>query len=162
MRKLLALCLILFIWVSAIPAASAVNETLVPCQDSPAFRERMKNAPDNYYFNEPFKAYASELLCGADDGLPHLPLDRPSRAIDIVIPFAIFFYFAGFVGWSGRAYLLATKKLPNPEEHEIFINLPLAIAACIQGLLWPLLATKELLSGELVVKDDDQLSVSPR
>ncbi|WAL59770.1 Photosystem I reaction center subunit III [Thermocoleostomius sinensis] len=161
MRKVLALCFIVFIWFSVVPVASAVNETLVPCQNSPAFRERMKNAPDTYYFEGPFKTYASELLCG-DDGLPHLPLDRPSRFIDVVIPFAIFFYFAGFVGWSGRAYLQATKKFPNPEQQEIFINLPLAMQSLLQGLLWPLLAIKEFLSGELTIKDDKQIPVSPR
>jgi photosystem I subunit III len=160
MRKLLALCFIGLIWFSIIPAALAVNTTLVPCQESPVFMERMKNAPDTYYFDKPFRAYSSELLCG-EDGLPHLPLDRPSRAIDIAIPFAIFFYFAGFVGWSGRAYLIGSKKSANPEQLEIFIDLPLAIQSLVQGLLWPLLAIKEFLSGELTVSDD-QISVSPR
>lgn len=161
MRKLLALCFVIFIWVGAVPAAFAVNETLVTCQDSPAFKQRMQNAPDTYYFDGPFKSYASELLCG-EDGLPHLPLDRPSRIIDVVIPFAIFFYVAGFIGWSGRAYLQATKKFPDPEQLEIFINVPLAIQSFAQGLLWPLLAIKELVAGELTVSDDRQLPVSPR
>jgi photosystem I subunit 3 len=148
------------IWFSIIPAALAMNTTLVPCKESPVFMERMKNSPDTYYFDKPFRAYSSELLCG-EDGLPHLPLDRPSRAIDIAIPFAIFFYFAGFVGWSGRAYLISSKKSANPEQLEIFIDLPLAIQSLVQGLLWPLLAIKEFLSGELTVADD-QIPVSPR
>lgn len=160
MRKLLALCFMSLIWFSIIPAALAMNTTLVPCKESPVFMERMKNSPDTYYFDKPFRAYSSELLCG-EDGLPHLPLDRPSRAIDIAIPFAIFFYFAGFVGWSGRAYLISSKKSANPEQLEIFIDLPLAIQSLVQGLLWPLLAIKEFLSGELTVADD-QIPVSPR
>lgn len=160
MRKLLVFCFITLIWLSIIPSALAANTRLVPCKESPAFIERMEKAPDSYYFNQPFKAYSSELLCG-DDGLPHLPLDRPSRFIDVVIPFAIFFYVAGFIGWSGRAYLISSKKSSKPEELEIFIDLPLAIQSFAQGLLWPLLVFKEFASGELTTKDNE-LSVSPR
>ena len=101
----------------------------------------------------------TNLLCG-EEGLPHLQL-RFDRAIDIAIPFAIFFYFAGFVGWSGRAYLIGSKQTSKPEEAEIFIDIPLAIRAFAQGLLWPLLAIKELTTGELTAKESE-LSVSPR
>jgi photosystem I subunit III len=152
--------LVCTIWLGNPSPASAVNNTLVLCQESTAFQQRMKNAPDTYYFNQPFEVYSSELLCG-EDGLPHLPLDRPERAIDVAIPFAIFFYVAGFIGWSGRAYLQAANKTKNPEELEIFINLPLAIQSFAQGLLWPLLAVKELVSGELTAKDNE-IPVSPR
>jgi len=152
--------LILLIWLGDVSSATAVNTTLVPCNQVPAFRARQQNAPNTYYYTRPFETYSSELLCG-EDGLPHLPLDRLDRAVDVVIPFAIFFYIAGFIGWSGRAYLRASNKSKDPEELEIFISLPLAIPALVQGLLWPLFALRELLSGDLV-EDDEKISVSPR
>lgn len=164
MRKLFALLLVGALWLGAVPsalAAPAASDThLVPCQSSPAFQERMKNAPENYYFDQPYKSYAANQLCGADDGLPHLQL-RLDRAIDVIIPFAIFFYFAGFVGWSGRAYLIGGKRVAKPEETEIFIDIPLAIRSFAQGLAWPLVAVKELTTGEFTAKREE-LSISPR
>jgi photosystem I subunit 3 len=157
---LIAPVLICMVWLGNPSPASAVNNTLVPCQESSAFQQRLKNAPQTYYFDKPLEVYSTELLCG-EDGLPHLPLDRPDRAIDVAIPFAIFFYVAGFIGWSGRAYLQAANKAKNSEELEIFINIPLAIQSFAQGLLWPLLAVKEFVSGELTAKDTE-ISVSPR
>lgn len=160
MRKLFAMLIALILWTSiASPAFAASDTHLVPCQESAAFQERMQNAPQNYYFDQPYQSYSSNLLCG-DEGLPHLQL-RFDRAIDVIIPFAIFFYFAGFVGWSGRAYLIGSKQASKPEELEIFIDIPLAIRSFTQGLLWPLVVFKELTSGELTAKDNE-LSVSPR
>ncbi|NMF86524.1 Photosystem I reaction center subunit III [Nodosilinea sp. P-1105] len=160
MKTLLGILLMIAIWLSCIPEARAMGDThLVPCQDSAAFITRMENAPEGYYFDQPYQAYADNLLCG-DDGLPHLQL-RFDRAIDIAIPFGIFFYFAGFVGWSGRSYLIASKRRSKPEETEIFIDIPLAIQSFAKGLLWPLLAFKELSTGQLTAKDSE-LSVSPR
>lgn len=151
---------VLIIWFGTVSNAVAVNTTLIPCKDSPAFQQRQNSAPDNYYYTRPFEIYSSELLCGPD-GLPHLPLDRLDRAVDVAIPFGIFFYVAGFIGWSGRAYLRASNKAKNPEALEIFISIPLAIQSLSQGLLWPVFALKEFFSGELVA-DDETLSVSPR
>ncbi len=160
MRKLFAMLIALLLWTGIASPAFAVSDThLVPCQESAAFQERLQNAPRNYYFDQPYQAYSSNLLCG-DEGLPHLQL-RFDRAIDVIIPFAIFFYFAGFVGWSGRAYLIGSKQASKPEELEIFIDIPLAIRSFTQGLLWPLVAFKELTAGELTAKDNE-LSVSPR
>lgn len=162
-RWILQGCLVFFLlvfWVGSGAEAIAANTTLVPCRESPAFQQRQANAPEGYYYTKPFEAYSSELLCG-EDGLPHLPLDRLDRSIDIAIPFAIFFYVAGFIGWSGRAYLQATNRSNTPETLEIFIELPLAVRSLTQGLLWPLLLIKELLSGELTAKDNE-ISVSPR
>ncbi len=169
MRKLFAVLLSSLLWLGLTPAVSAATTTtttattqsthLVPCRESVAFNERLQSAPQTYYFEEPYQAYAANLLCGAD-GLPHLQL-RLDKAIDVVIPFALFFYVAGFIGWSGRAYLLKSNRATKPEDPEIFINVPLAIASFIQGLLWPLLALKELGSGELTAPESE-LYVSPR
>lgn len=159
MKRLLALVLILAIWFTLVPAAWAQTSHLVPCKDSPAYQERMKKAPDNYYFNKPGKAYAEYLLCG-EDGLPHLALSF-DRAGDIAIAFGIFFYFAGFVGWSGRSYLQVSNQSKNPEQMEIFIDIPLAIQSFAKGLLWPVLAFQELVTGQLTAKDSE-IPVSPR
>jgi photosystem I subunit III len=140
--------------------AHAANMTLMPCSESVTFQQRQSNAPEGYYYTKPFEAYSSELLCG-EDGLPHLPLDRLDRAVDVAIPFALFLYIAGFIGWSGRAYLQMANKSSKPEEKEIFIDLALAIQALLKGLFWPLLALQEWASGKLTAKDSE-ISVSPR
>jgi photosystem I subunit III len=164
MRKFFVRTLVTF-WIfaacfSLTEPALATNANLIPCHQSSAFQQRKANAPKGYYYTQPFESYSSELLCG-EDGLPHLPLDRLDRLIDVFIPIAIFLYIAGFIGWSGRTYLQAANKSNKPEEMEIFINLPLAIGSFIQGLLWPLLVIKELGSGELTAKESE-ISVSPR
>ncbi len=166
MRKILSLALItLFgisvIFTSATPALSEpYSDThLVPCASSAAFNERMKSAPDNYYFDTPYQSYAANLLCGAE-GLPHLQL-RFDRALDVIIPFGIFFYVAGFIGWSGRAYLIESNRSAKPEETEIFIDVALAIKSFMQGLLWPLLSLKELTTKELTAPMSE-ITVSPR
>ena len=164
MRKFVAFLMALtigsmLISPNALAAQSALNTHLVPCQQSEAFQERMQNAPDNYYFDQPYQAYSANLLCGAE-GLPHLQL-RFDRALDVAIPFAIFFYVAGFIGWSGRAYLIGIRPRSKPEELEIFIDLALAARSLIQGLLWPLVALKQLTSGEFTAKRSE-IYVSPR
>jgi photosystem I subunit III len=138
----------------------AANLNLVPCNESAAFQQRQSSAPEGYYYTKPFEVYSSELLCG-EDGLPHLPLDRLDRAVDVAIPMGLFLYVAGFIGWSGRAYLQAAGKSANPEEKEIFIDLPLTLQSLIKGLFWPLLALQEVLSGKLTVKESE-ITVSPR
>ncbi|MGH2413586.1 MAG: Photosystem I reaction center subunit III, partial [Microcystaceae cyanobacterium] len=99
------------------------------------------------------------LSCG-EEGLPHLPLSL-NRAVDIAIAYGIFFYIAGFIGWSGRSYLQAANKSKTPEMMEIFIDIPLAIQSVVKGLLWPVLALQELLSGQLTA-DDKEIPISPR
>ncbi|MEM8502834.1 MAG: Photosystem I reaction center subunit III [Cyanobacteria bacterium P01_D01_bin.1] len=164
MRKVFSILLVGLLWLSAVSPAVAAPETyadthLVPCASSPAFIERMKSAPDNYYFDTPYQSYAANLLCGAE-GLPHLQL-RFDRAIDVAIPFALFFYVAGFIGWSGRAYLLDSGRRSKPEEAEIFIDISLAVKSFAQGLLWPLLAIQELTTKKLTAPVAE-VSVSPR
>jgi photosystem I subunit III len=157
-KKLLPLFLAIILWFAAAPTASA-DGILVKCKDSPAYIERVASYPDNYYFNQPDRAYGEYLSCG-EDGLPHLVISL-RNAVDIAIAFSIFFYITGFIGWSGRAYLQKISQQKSQEQSEIFINLPLAIQSLTQGLLWPMLAVKELMSGELTAKDNE-ISVSPR
>ncbi len=162
--KIFSLLLAAFVWFGAVSPAVAASEPyadthLVPCASSPAFNQRMESAPDNYYFDTPYQSYAANSLCGAE-GLPHLQL-RFDRALDVIIPFGIFFYVAGFIGWSGRAYLIDSKSAANSEEPEIFIDVALAIKSSVQGLLWPLFFVKELTTGELTAPMSE-VYVSPR
>lgn len=159
LSRLLVVVAIALIWCTTATSAHAAKGLLVPCNESPAFQQRMSSAPNNYYFDQPFNAYSSLEMCG-EDGLPHLALSI-NRAVDVAIPFGLFLYVAGFIGWSGRAYLIAASKSSSPETKEIFIDLPLAITSLVQGLLWPLLALKELTSGELTAKNNE-ISASPR
>lgn len=158
MKKILPIILTIILFLAAAPTAEA-NGILVQCKDSPAYQERVASYPNNYYFNEPDRAYGEYLTCG-EDGLPHLVISF-KNSVDIAIAFSLFFYIAGFIGWSGRSYLRAISQQKSQEQSEIFINLPVAIQALVKGLLWPLLAVKELLSGELTAKDNE-ISVSPR
>ena len=67
----------------------------------------------------------------------------------------MFLYIAGWIGWSGRSYLIAITKEGAGEEKELFIDLALFVSCMVKALMWPMLAVKELLSGELVAKDDE-------
>jgi photosystem I subunit III len=165
MRRLFALVLVLFLWLGFSPVANAGEVAgLVPCKDSPAFQKRAAVArnttadPDSG--KKRFERY-SQALCGSE-GLPHLIADgRLSRAGDFLIPGVLFLYIAGWIGWVGRAYLIAARKSDNPTEKEIIIDVPLAIKSVVQGPFWPLLAVKELTTGELTAPDN-QITVSPR
>ena len=158
MKKLLPVILAIAIWFVAVPTATA-DGILTQCKDSPAYQERIASYPNNYYFNEPDRAYGEYLTCG-EDGLPHLVINF-ENSLDIALAFGLFFYIAGFIGWSGRTYLIAISQGKSQEELEIFINLPIAVKSIVQGLFWPLLAVKELISGELTA-DKNEISVSPR
>lgn len=159
MKKILPLIIAIVLWFTA-PSAASADGILVSCKDSSAFQERVASYPNNYYFEEPSRAYTEYLTCGKDDGLPHLVINL-KNSVDIAIAFSLFFYIAGFIGWSGRSYLQMVSKQKSPEESEIFIDLLVAIPALTKGLLWPLLAVKELLGGELTA-DKNEISVSPR
>uniref|UniRef100_B8HVK4 Photosystem I reaction center subunit III n=1 Tax=Cyanothece sp. (strain PCC 7425 / ATCC 29141) TaxID=395961 RepID=B8HVK4_CYAP4 len=164
MRRLFALILVFFLWVGFAPTASADVAGLVPCKDSPAFQKRAAKAvnttDDPASGAKRFERY-SQALCGPE-GLPHLIVDgRWDRAGDFLIPSVLFLYIAGWIGWVGRAYIQAAKKSDNPAEKEIIIDVPLAIRCISTGPVWPLLALKELTTGELTAKDSE-LNVSPR
>jgi photosystem I subunit 3 len=153
MRRLFALFLAIMLWFGVASAAPAHAYNLTPCKDTPAFQQRAQ-ASTNSTADTRFAAYG-DLLCG-DDGLPHLIADgNLAHAGEFTIPSILFLYIAGWIGWVGRAYLIAARKSSNPEEKEIIIDIPLAIQCVFQGPLWPLLALKEFTTGELVAKDSD-------
>ena len=167
MRKLFALILVIGLWLNFAPQALAIGAGLVPCSESPEFLQRAQNAhasTDTRPAQARFKYYIdNNALCGPE-GLPHLiPDGRLSHIGDITTPGLLFLYIAGLIGWSGRAYLQAVKKLEgaSSESKEVIIDVPLALKCVSSGWLWPLGAVKELLSGELTAKDEE-ITVSPR
>jgi photosystem I subunit 3 len=157
---------------------------LVPCKDSAPFKKRLDDSVKRLtsrltFYGEGTPAYLAlqdqidrtenrfskygkqGLLCGAD-GLPHLIPDvRPSHFGEFVLPGILFLYIAGYIGWSGRSYLQYTKTTVKPNDNEIIINVPVALAMMSTSFLWPLAAWKELVSGNLIVFDDE-ITVSPR
>lgn len=164
MRRLLALFFAITLWFSCTTAASADVAGLVPCKDSKAFQQRAAAArvtTDNPDSGKNRFGRYSEALCGPE-GLPHLVVDgRLSRAGDFLIPSILFLYIAGWIGWVGRSYLQTIKKSKDPELKEVIIDVPLAVGKMLTGFSWPLLALKELTTGELTAKEEE-IPVAPR
>lgn len=158
MRKLFALVLALFLWVGFAPPASAYN--LTPCSETPAFQARAAQATTEQA-KARFERY-SQVLCGEEDGLPHLIVDGSLAHIgEFIIPSILFLYIAGWIGWVGRAYLISVRDEKNPEMSEIIIDVPRALKIMSTGFAWPLSAFQELSSGKLTA-NDAEVPVSPR
>ena len=191
MKKLFALILVISLWfgisLAATPAAYAEFSfnALTPCATSSAFQDRLQSEVDGYtarlanfqagsapavyltgkiaQTEARFAKYAQAgLLCG-EEGLPHLISDgRWDRAGEFTIPALIFLYIAGWIGWVGRAYLIAIHKdAATSTQKEIIIDLPLAVKFMLTGFAWPLAALKEFGTGELLVPENE-VTVSPR
>jgi photosystem I subunit III len=165
MQKLLALVFAFCLWFNfTAPASASEVAGLVVCSESPAFQQRAasaRNTTDDPESGKKRFARYSQALCGPE-GLPHLIVDgRLDRAGDFLIPGVLFLYIAGWIGWVGRAYIIAIKKGTNPEEKEIIIDLSLAISCMLGGFAWPAAALGEFTSGKLVAKDNE-ITVSPR
>lgn len=166
MRRLFAVALVISLWFGfAAPAFAGVAGDdvagLTPCGENPAFQERAANATTESA-KARFEFYGnSTLLCGAD-GLPHLVVDGDlSHAGEFLIPSILFLYIAGWIGWVGRAYIIAVRGEKSPEEKEIIIDVPLAIKCSLSGFAWPLAAFKDIASGAMFAKDEE-ITVSPR
>ncbi|MCA6471920.1 MAG: Photosystem I reaction center subunit III [Pseudanabaena sp.] len=191
MKRLFALILVISLWfgvsLAATPAAYAEFSfnALTPCATSSAFQDRLQTEVDGYtarlanfkagsgpaeylkgkvaQTEARFAKYAnSGLLCG-EDGLPHLISDgRWSHAGEFTIPALMFLFITGWIGWVGRAYLIAIRKDPaTATQKEIIIDLPLAIKCMLTGFAWPLAALKEFGTGELLAPENE-VTVSPR
>ncbi|MEO1402315.1 MAG: Photosystem I reaction center subunit III [Cyanobacteria bacterium J06635_1] len=166
MRRLFALALVVCLWFGfAAPASAGVAGDnvagLTPCGESAAFQQRAANASTDAA-KARFEFYAnSSLLCG-EDGLPHLIVDGDFAHLgEFIIPSILFLYITGWIGWAGRSYIIGARKSGKAEEKEIIIDLPLAIASSLGGAAWPLVAFKEMASGEMFA-NDNEITVSPR
>lgn len=166
MRRLFALALVISLWFGfALPASAGIAgddvSGLTPCGENAAFQQRAANATTDKA-KARFEFYGnSSLLCGSD-GLPHLIVDGDLAHMgEFLIPSILFLYIAGWIGWVGRAYIIAVRDEKNAEEKEIIIDVPLAVKCSLSGFAWPLTAAKDILSGEMFAKDDE-ITVSPR
>ncbi len=183
MRRLFSILLSAFLLLGIAPTVNAAGEALnadrasteftasglTPCSENARFQDRASSASTAKDIAR-FERY-SKASCG-DDGLPHLVIGatiEPFGALanrhhegDILIPGHIFIYIAGIIGWSGREYLRASKKLKNPAENEIFIDFALARQCLIKGAAWPLEANKQGRSGDLREKDENISLNGPR
>ena len=171
MRRLFAILLSAFLVLGLAPIANAAggeefnpdrastsfSETAIgPCSENSRFNERASAASTAQDIAR-FERY-SQAFCG-DDGLPHLiigPTLEPFGAMymrghegEVLIPAHIFIYIAGIIGWSGRHYLIESRKTKNPAENEINLDFDLVRAALIKGATWPLEAHREGVSGQL-------------
>ncbi len=189
MQQLFALILVFSMWFGfgLTPAhADFTFDALTPCGSSEVFKENLQteisafeerlanfeagSAPAQYLegkiaaVKERGAKYASStLLCGKEDGLPHLISDgRWDHAGEFLIPGLLFLYITGWIGWVGRDYVRAIKVDPaTATQKEIVIDVPLALRFMLTGFTWPLAALKELGDGSLLVAEKD-VSVSPR
>ncbi|MEN9204695.1 MAG: Photosystem I reaction center subunit III [Thermostichales cyanobacterium BF4_bins_65] len=184
MGKLVSFILACLLCVGLVSSAAHAENLigLKVCSEVPAFQERMNDRlsaleakvaaakPGTTQFaiaekqladtSRRFEAY-SKLLCG-EEGLPHLITDgRLNHAGEFLIPGLAFLYLAGWLGWAGRSYLIAVRKDDNPELKESTIDVPLALQCFVAALAWPLVAFKEISSGEIAVPDK-AVPISPR
>ena len=164
MKRLFALILVAALWVSFAPTATAAYDNLTPCSENPAYQQKSKNFLNTT--NDPLSGQKraeryAEALCGPE-GYPHLVVDGNfAHAGDFTIPGLLFLYIAGWIGWVGRAYLIAVRDEKNSEMKEIIIDVPLAISKMLTGFIWPVAAFRELVTGKLTAKDSE-INVSPR
>jgi len=74
----------------------------------------------------------------------------------VTSPFSlVFLYIAGFIGWSVPICKQSKLTVARPESKEVIIDVPLALKCLGSGLLWPVAALQEFLSGDLVAKDEE-------
>jgi photosystem I subunit 3 len=140
----------------------------VPCATSEAFAkvksdrltafkdEIAKLAPGTEFYNQRvakqkewefrYGLMERNAQCDKGTGYPHLIVDgRLSHAGDFLIPSVLFLWIAGALGWAGRDYLMKTGKA----EDEIMIDFSKAVPSWVLGLLWPLQAIPQLISGSI-------------
>ncbi|KAG6782959.1 hypothetical protein POTOM_012386 [Populus tomentosa] len=143
-----ALALSSILLSAPLPAVADISG-LTPCKESKQFAkptiEKTKRRFDNYG--------KQGLLCGSD-GLPHLIVSGDQRHWgEFITPGVLFLYIAGWIGWVGRSYLIAISDEKKPAMKEIIIDVPLATSLVFRGFSWPVSAYRELVNGDLVVKD---------
>ena len=158
MRRLFAALLSAILLFSFAPAAHADVAGLTLCSESARFQERAAAATTDQA-KARFAMY-SQASCG-EDGLPHLIVDgRFSHAGDFLIPGILFLYMAGWIGWAGRAYMMAVRG-KGSQMKEIQIDTALALKCALGAAKWPLEALAQMRSGSMFAADD-QITVSPR
>jgi len=86
--------------------------------------------------------------CGLKDGYPRTIVTGETDVRGSAVwPAAVFLYAAGWIGWSGRTYLMRTNSI----EKELRIDVPLALTCMASGFSWPVQATQSITSGDFAV-----------
>jgi len=86
--------------------------------------------------------------CGLKDGYPRTVVTGETDVRGSAVwPAAVFLYAAGWIGWSGRTYLMRTNSI----EKELRIDVPLALTCMASGFSWPVQATQSITSGDFAV-----------
>jgi len=86
--------------------------------------------------------------CGLKDGFPRtIATGETDVRGSAVWPAAAFLYTAGWIGWSGRTYLMRTNSI----DKELNIDVPLALTCMASGFSWPVQATQSVTSGDFAV-----------
>jgi len=86
--------------------------------------------------------------CGLKDGFPRTIVTGETDVRGSAVwPAAVFLYTAGWIGWSGRSYLMRTNSI----EKELYIDVPLALTCMASGFSWPVQATQSITSGDFAV-----------
>lgn len=159
MRRLFAVVLSALLVFGFAPVAKAEVSGLTPCAENPRFQQRASAASTPQAIAR-FDRY-SKAVCG-EEGLPHLVVDgRLNHAGDFLIPAIMFLYIAGCIGWAGRTYLIASRKLKDAASNEIIIDTSLAFRCFLGAASWPLNAHVQATRGGLT-EDENKVTVSPR
>ncbi len=166
----LFLGVLLALLFSPLAMAEPIGYT-VPCSESQAFKELQATRfsgidaqieaakqinPSSAYIEQlnqskalwerRYATYEKNANCDKVSGYPHLITDgRWSHAGDFIIPSLLWIYLTGALAWAGRDYLLKTQ---NPMD-EILIDLGKAFPSLLNGLLWPVQAIPQLISGQI-------------
>jgi photosystem I subunit 3 len=151
----------------------ALGENLIKCSQSTAFNKRLitsvkkletrlakyeLNSTSYFAVKEQIrqtqerseKYKNSSLLCGADDGLPHLIVGNDTtHHSEILLPSILFIYIFGWIGWAGRTYLQEFKNSKEAFEKEIIIDINIALNSMVNSSIWPWKALEEFYNDTL-------------
>jgi len=151
----------------------AKDPLLNKCKDNKKFKKTQKNEVLKYerlqkkYKNKPEtvarltkmigdaqkrnEAYG-EVYCGKRDGYPRtIANGEVDVRRSVVLPGFAFLYITGWIGWTGREYLLRTKS----KQKEIYIDLPLFAQCSASGFAWPVRSWIDIVNGKFTVADED-------
>jgi len=143
------------------------------CKDNKKFKKTQKNEVLKYerlqkkYKNNPQtvqrldkmigdakkrnEAYG-DVYCGKRDGYPRtIANGEVDVRRSVVLPGFAFLYITGWIGWTGREYLLRTKS----KAKEIYIDLPLFAQCSASGFAWPVRSWIDIVNGKFTVADED-------
>jgi len=92
----------------------------------------------------------ADRLCGKKDGLPRVFSDGTVKS-GVIVPFFVFLYIAGWIGWAGRSYLRRTRSITA----ELNMDVPLALTCMTSAFAWPVLGWQAIVTGKMAVNDYD-------